>query len=121
MAENTKNLVQSAAKVFAVLRAFDPTLPELTITEVAGRAGLDRGTAFRLIHTLVSLGYLCPVPGSKRFRLALKCLELGFLALSSQDLQGSRSAVAARARACHRRRRVVRRPWMGRTSSIWSG
>lgn len=87
MAENAKNLVQSAAKVFAVLRAFDPALPELTITEVAGRAGLDRGTAFRLIHTLVSLGYLRPVPGSKRFRLALKCLELGFLALSSEDLR----------------------------------
>src|SRR5690242_1178664 len=87
MAENAKNLVQSAAKVFAVLRAFDPALPELTITDVAGRAGLDRGTAFRLIHTLVSLGYLCPVPDTKRFRLSLKCLELGFLALSSQDLR----------------------------------
>lgn len=87
MTENAKNLVHSATKVFAVLRAFDPVLPELTTTEVAGRAGLDRGTAFRLIHTLVSLGYLRPVPGSKRFRLTLKCLELGFLALSSQDLR----------------------------------
>ena len=87
MAENAKNLVQSAAKVFAVLRAFDQALPELTITEVAARAGLDRGTAFRLIHTLISLGYLSPVPGTRRFRLTLKCLELGFLALSSQDLR----------------------------------
>ena len=87
MTENAKNLVQSAAKVFAVLRAFDAGLPELTISEVAARAGLDRGTTFRLIHTLVSLGYLRPVPDSKRFRLSLKCLELGFLALSSQDLR----------------------------------
>ncbi|MBV9248694.1 MAG: IclR family transcriptional regulator [Acetobacteraceae bacterium] len=84
--DNAKNLVQSAAKAFAVLHAFDAGLPELTISEVAARAGLDRGTAFRLIHTLVSLGYLRPVPGSRRFRLSLKCLELGFLALSSQDL-----------------------------------
>jgi IclR family transcriptional regulator, pca regulon regulatory protein len=87
MAENAKNLVQSAAKAFAVLRAFGPDLPQLTITEVAGRAGLDRGTAFRLIQTLVSLGYLRAVPGSRRYRLSLKCLELGFLALSSQDLR----------------------------------
>jgi IclR family pca regulon transcriptional regulator len=87
MAENAKNLVQSAAKIFAVLQAFDPSSPEQTISEVAARAGLDRGTAFRLIHTLVSLGYLRPVPDSKRFRLTLKCLELGFLALSSQDLR----------------------------------
>jgi len=87
MVENAKNLVQSAAKVFAVMRAFDAALPELTITEVAGRAGVDRGTAFRLLHTLVSLGYVSPVPGTKRFRLTLKCLELGYLALSSQELR----------------------------------
>lgn len=87
MADNAKSQVQSAAKVFAVLRAFDPATPEQTITEVAARAGLDRGTSFRLIGTLVSLGYLASVPGSKRFRLTLKCLELGYLALSSQDLR----------------------------------
>ena len=33
---NPKNTVQSVAKVFAVLKAFDQTLPELTITEVGG-------------------------------------------------------------------------------------
>jgi IclR family pca regulon transcriptional regulator len=87
MAENAKSLVQSAAKVFAVLRAFDPAMPEQTITDVATRARLDRGTAFRLINTLVSRGYLAPAGGSKRYRLTLKCLELGFLALSSQDLR----------------------------------
>jgi IclR family pca regulon transcriptional regulator len=40
-----------------------------------------------LTHTLAELGYLAPVPETKRFRLTLKCLELGFLALSSQDLR----------------------------------
>ena len=57
------------------------------MTEVAARAGLDRSAAFPLIHTLVSLGYIYPVSGGKRFRLGLRCLELGFLALSSQDLR----------------------------------
>lgn len=80
-------LEQPAAKVFAVLRAFDANAPELTITEVAGRAGLDRGTAFRLIHTLKELGYLVAVPGSRRFRLTLKCLELGYTALARGDLK----------------------------------
>lgn len=87
-AGNAKNLVQSAAKVFAVLRAFGPDLPELTVTEVAGRAGLDRGTAFRLIHTLIGLGYLRAVPETRRFRLTLRCLEIGFAALSANDLPG---------------------------------
>jgi IclR family pca regulon transcriptional regulator len=87
-AANPKNLVHSAAKVFAVLRAFGPDLPELTVTEVAARAGLDRGTAFRLIHTLIALGYLRAVPGTRRFRLTLRCLEIGFAALSANDLPG---------------------------------
>ncbi|MBB5689065.1 helix-turn-helix domain-containing protein [Roseomonas alkaliterrae] len=85
-AENPKNLVQSVAKAFAVLRAFGPDLPELTVSEVAARTGHDRGTAFRLIHTLVGLGYLRAVPGGRRFRLTLKCLELGYAALSASDL-----------------------------------
>lgn len=86
MAGDPKNLVQSAAKVFAVLKAFDVNATELTITEVAGRAGLDRGTAFRLIHTIKELGYLVAVPGSRRFRLTLKCLELGYTVLARGDL-----------------------------------
>jgi IclR family pca regulon transcriptional regulator len=87
--ENPKNQVQSVAKAFAVLKAFGPDRPELTVAEVSARAGLDRGTAFRLIHTLVSLGYLRPVPdGGRRFRLTLKCLELGYSALSAGDLPG---------------------------------
>ena len=88
MAEAEKNIVQSAGKVFAVLRAFDVGHSELTISDVAGRAGLDRGTAFRLIHTLASLGYLASLPNSRRFRLTLKCLELGYAALNRAGLNG---------------------------------
>lgn len=84
--ENPKNLVQSVAKAFAVLKAFGLDRPELTVAEVAAQTGHDRGTAFRLIHTLVDLGYLRPVPEGRRFRLTLKCLELGYAALSAGDL-----------------------------------
>lgn len=83
---NPKNTVQSVAKVFAVLKAFDASLPELTITDVANRAGLDRGTSFRLVNTLCQLGYLAPVPQSRRYRLTLKCLELGYTSLARADL-----------------------------------
>ena len=85
-AENPKNLVQSVAKAFAVLKAFAPDRPELTLAEVAAQTGHDRGTAFRLVHTLVDLGYLRPIPDARRFRLTLKCLELGYAALSADDL-----------------------------------
>ena len=42
MAGAEKNVVQSVGKVFSVLRAFDTGHPELTISEAAARAGLDR-------------------------------------------------------------------------------
>ena len=86
VSDNPKNQVQSVAKAFAVLQAFGRDLPALTVAEIAGRAELDRGTAFRLIHTLIGLGYVRAVPDSRRFRLTLKCLELGFSALAAGDL-----------------------------------
>jgi IclR family transcriptional regulator, pca regulon regulatory protein len=85
--DNPKNVVQSVAKVFAVLKAFDQSLPELTVSETAARAGLDRGTAFRLVNTLCQLGYLAPVPRGRRYRLTLKCLELGYTPLARADLK----------------------------------
>lgn len=79
---DAKSVVQSVAKTFAVLGAFTVGDSELTISEVGEHAGLDRGTSFRLINTLVLLGYLATVPGSRRFRLTLKCLDLGYSALA---------------------------------------
>lgn len=85
--DNPKNIVQSVVKAFSVLKAFDASLPELNISEVAGRTGLDRGTAFRLVNTLSLLGYLAPVPRGRRYRLTLKCLELGYTPLARADLK----------------------------------
>ncbi|MDB6141651.1 MAG: IclR family transcriptional regulator [Pseudomonas sp.] len=83
--ENPKNVVNSVVKAFKVLQAFTAAEPTMTVSEVAAATGSDRGTAYRLIHTLVSLGYVRAVP-VRRFRLTLKCLELGFIVLSSQDV-----------------------------------
>ncbi len=86
-ADTAKHTVKAVAKAVEVLRAFGPGRPEMTITDVTVHTGLDRGTAFRLIHTLIELGYLAAIPGARRFRLTLKCLELGFNALASGGLK----------------------------------
>lgn len=84
-APNPKNTVNSVAKAFAVLQAFSPTRQVLSVSDVAEATGITRGTAFRLLHTIADLGFLEPVPG-KRYRLSLRCLELGYVALSSRGL-----------------------------------
>ena len=86
-AENEKNRVRSAGKVLAVLSVFAADEPELTLPEIARRTGLDRGTVFRMVHTLVDLGYLRASGDNKRFRLTLKCLQLGYNALVGADLR----------------------------------
>jgi DNA-binding IclR family transcriptional regulator len=73
----TQTLVQG----FRVLHAFTASEPALSLGQVAYRAGLDSGTAFHLVQTLVMLGYVERISGSKQFRLTLKPLELGFHAI----------------------------------------
>ena len=84
---NPKNYVASVGKAFAVLRSFTSEAFELTLSEIAVRANLDRGTAFRLIQTLVELGYVQAVPQSRRFRLGVACLDLGYTVLSGGTLR----------------------------------
>jgi len=84
---NPKNLIRSLEKGFRVLEAFGANEPELTLAEVARRADLDNGTAFRVLNTLGSLGYIVRVAGTRRLRLSLKCLDLGFNAVARMDLR----------------------------------
>jgi IclR family pca regulon transcriptional regulator len=81
-----KSTVQSLAKGFRVLEAFSPERSEMSLAEVARAAGIDNATAFRFLNTLVGLGYVHKSEG-KRFRLALKCLDLGFRAIGRTDLR----------------------------------
>jgi IclR family pca regulon transcriptional regulator len=86
-AKSEKNVVQSLAKGFQVIEAFTSDEPELVLADVARRTGLDKGTTFRLLNTLVLLGYVEKVDDTRRFRLTLKCLDIGFNAIARSDLR----------------------------------
>ena len=85
--EDPRNLVNSLSKGLRVLEAFSAERNEMTLSEVARPASIDPGTAFRMLNTLVMLGYVARVPGSKRFRLTLKVVDLGFHAIGRSDLR----------------------------------
>ena len=85
--EDSRSVVNSLAKGLRVLEAFSAERSELTLTEVAAAARLDPGTAFRMLNTLVMLGYLTRAAESKRFRLTLKVADLGLHAIARADLR----------------------------------
>src|SRR5215212_5428687 len=84
-ADASKSMVLSLAKGFRVLEVFNARAPELTLSQIAALAELDPGTTFRLVKTLVMLGYLQAADG-KKYRLGLKVLDLGFNAFGRMDL-----------------------------------
>lgn len=84
-AADSKSMVMSLAKGFRVLEVFDAHEPELTLSQIAARADLDSGTTYRIVKTLVMLGYLRPAEG-KRYRLGWKVLDLGFNTIGRMDL-----------------------------------
>ena len=94
-AGRANDTVQSLARGLAVIRAFDAEHPELTLSEVARRAGITRAAAGRFLRTLEQLGYVRPSSGSgsgsgsgvgKSFALTPRVLELGFSYLSALSI-----------------------------------
>src|SRR5450432_3705151 len=85
--DRLRSTVQSLAKGFRLLEAFGPECEEPTLSELALTAALDPGTTYRMLNTLIDLGYIDRVPDSRRFRLTLKVLDLGFHAIAHRDLR----------------------------------
>ncbi|MGL5211533.1 MAG: IclR family transcriptional regulator [Acinetobacter junii] len=87
--ELTKNddryLVPGLVRGLAILQAFDQQTQEMTITEIAEILDVNRSSAFRLIYTLESCGFLRKA-SQKTYALDSKVMELGFNSLSKQSL-----------------------------------
>ena len=76
--------VQSFARGLEVIRSFSAKAPSQTLTEVAGRAGLSRAGARRILLTLEALGYVRS--DGKLSSLSPRILDLGFSYLSSMPI-----------------------------------
>jgi len=82
--EDRRDYVQSLARGLAVLRSFDGAHARLTLADIAGRTGLSRAAARRLVLTLQHLGYVRA--SGREFMLSPGVLELGFGYLGSLNL-----------------------------------
>lgn len=77
-------VVQAFVRGLAVIRAFDAENAELTLSDVARRAGVTRAAAGRFLRTLQSLGYVRN--DGRSFALTPRVLELGYSYLSALSL-----------------------------------
>ncbi|WAL63253.1 helix-turn-helix domain-containing protein [Amycolatopsis cynarae] len=78
------HFMRSVERTMAVLRAFSPSEPEMSLTEVATAAHLDRSGARRILLTLADLGYVRH--DGRRFALTSQVLEFGYAYLSRRSL-----------------------------------
>lgn len=78
--------VNSLEKGLRLLSAFDDTHPELGLTDLCKRTGLDKSSVQRFANTLVQLRYLEKDPTSKRYRPALRVLEHAHAYLCSNTI-----------------------------------
>ncbi|WP_428925039.1 IclR family transcriptional regulator domain-containing protein [Marinibacterium sp. SX1] len=79
-----KELIGSLVHGLNIIRAFDKANPEMTMTQVAEKTGMDRAGARRYLLTLADLGYVHQ--DGRIFRLTPKVMELGYAYLSSVPL-----------------------------------
>jgi IclR family pca regulon transcriptional regulator len=78
------DFVQSLERGLAVIRAFGPERPALTLSDMARQTGLSRAAARRFLLTLVKLGYVHF--DGRMFSLRPRVLELGYAYLSTLSL-----------------------------------
>ncbi|MGH8873960.1 MAG: IclR family transcriptional regulator, partial [Acidimicrobiia bacterium] len=64
-----------------------------TLEELAVGSGLAKPTAFRMLRTLEEVGLVERMVGSDRYRLGLRCLELGQAYLEQVDLRREAASV----------------------------
>jgi IclR family pca regulon transcriptional regulator len=84
--DNTRerDYVQSLSRGLTVLQAFNAERPAMTLADMSRATELTRATVRRLLHTLVSLGYVCT--DGRTFELTPRVLDLGFAYVSSLQL-----------------------------------
>jgi IclR family pca regulon transcriptional regulator len=83
-AEDSREFVRALARGLAVIESFDSLPGGATLSHIASRANLNRGTVRRALITLQRLGYVAEKHG--RFSLLPRTLRLGYSYLSSEPL-----------------------------------
>lgn len=78
--------IEALARGLEILTLFGAERPFLKLPEIVAMTGISKSTAFRVVSTLETLGYLEHDPENRGYRPGLKVLRLGFTALNSLEM-----------------------------------
>ena len=78
--------VQSVARALTLLEIIADLGGEASLTDIAGKAGLNVSTCHHLLSTLVSKGYAARVPNRRSYALGARILYLSQVCLRQVDL-----------------------------------
>ena len=85
--KKSKSNIQSAAKIFAVLEELASHDGRMRLTELAKSLGVPTSTAYRLVSSLLQLGYVNQDPNSGEYTLGVRLLFLASAVLRQLDLR----------------------------------
>lgn len=80
-------IVRALDRGIALLRAFNASSPRRSLTELSKSAELDKGTARRLLHTLVQAGLIDHDDLTSLYSLSVGVLELGAAVETGRELR----------------------------------
>jgi DNA-binding IclR family transcriptional regulator len=79
--------VRSVLRALELLQAFTPDEPELGVTDLANRLGINKSTVYRLLVTLETGKFVQRDPTTGKYRLGIKLFELGSLVQNLLELR----------------------------------
>jgi len=80
--------IQSLERAFAILEEVARNREGISLVELSKRVGLHNSTAFHLVKTMMSLGYVQQVRDPKRYRIGRRLFTLAAAALNEIELVG---------------------------------
>ncbi len=85
--ERSRYTIETLARGLNILELFTSRTPSLSLAEITASLSLNKSTAFRILATLESSGYLERDPTTRKYRPSLKVLQLGFLAINRLEVR----------------------------------
>jgi DNA-binding IclR family transcriptional regulator len=90
--------VQAITRAATILELIEMGRGDTALNTLVARSGLRKPTVFRIVRNLERIGLVERVPGSDRYRLGLRCIELGQAYLQQVDFRREALPVLERLR-----------------------